>query len=297
LKESAVAETIGWIGLGSIGHRMVRHLAGAGHPLLVADIVNAANAPTGARIAASNGEVAAGADIIILSLPNGRITETVAREIAAAKGRRARTVIETSTIGIAAAETAARILREADIELIDAPVSGGIAGAEKATLAVMVACPEPSFARVKPLLALMGKPFHVGPKPGQGQAVKLLNNFLSATALAATSEAVAFGTAQGLPMQTILDVVNAATGRNTATDDKFPRRILTERYDAGFTTTLQAKDVRLYLENARAAGIADEIASVIDAVWSKMDADMPGADITRMYPYTKGGRGNKGRDS
>jgi 3-hydroxyisobutyrate dehydrogenase-like beta-hydroxyacid dehydrogenase len=207
LKESAVAETIGWIGLGSIGHRMVRHLAGAGHPLLVADIANASNAPQGARIAASNGEVAAGADIVILSLPNGRITETVAREIVAAKGRRARTVIETSTIGIAAAETAARILREADIDLIDAPVSGGIAY------------------------------------------------------------------------------------------DKFPRRILTERYDAGFTTTLQAKDVRLYLENARAAGIADEIASVIDAVWSKMDADMPGADITRMYPYTKGGRGNKGRDS
>ncbi|HEX6610871.1 MAG TPA: NAD(P)-binding domain-containing protein, partial [Hyphomicrobiaceae bacterium] len=121
-----MAETIGWIGLGSIGHRMVRHLADAGHPLLVADIANAANAPPGARIAASNGEVAAGADIVILSLPNGRITETVAREIVTAKGRRARTVIETSTIGIAAAETAARILREADIELIDAPVSGGI---------------------------------------------------------------------------------------------------------------------------------------------------------------------------
>lgn len=292
-----MAETIGWIGLGSIGHRMVRHLSGAGHPLVVADIANSANAPQGARIAASNGEVAAGADIVILSLPNGRITQAVAREIAAAKSRRVRTVVETSTIGIAAAEAAAGILRDAGIELIDAPVSGGIAGAEKATLAIMVACNEPSFARLQPLLALMGKPFHVGPKPGQGQAVKLLNNFLSATALAATSEAVAFGTAQGLPMQTILDVVNAATGRNTATDDKFPRRILTERYDAGFTTTLQAKDVRLYLENARAAGITDEIASVIDAVWSKMDADMPGADITRMYPYTKGGRGKKGRDA
>lgn len=292
-----MAETIGWIGLGSIGHRMVRHLSGAGHPLVVADIANSANAPQGARIAASNGEVAAGADIVILSLPNGRITQAVAREIAAAKSRRVRTVVETSTIGIAAAEAAAGILRDAGIELIDAPVSGGIAGAEKATLAIMVACPEASFARLQPLLALMGKPFHVGPKPGQGQAVKLLNNFLSATALAATSEAVAFGTAQGLPMQTILDVVNAATGRNTATDDKFPRRILTERYDAGFTTTLQAKDVRLYLENARAAGITDEIASVIDAVWSKMDADMPGADITRMYPYTKGGRGKKGRDA
>ena len=291
-----MSETIGWIGLGSIGHRMVRHLANAGHTLVVADVRNTDGAPPGARIAASNGEVAACADTVILSLPNGRITEAVAREIIGAKGRRARTVIETSTIGIAAAEAAARILREEGVEFIDAPVSGGIAGAEKATLAVMVSCSSETFARVNPLLALLGKPFHVGPTPGQGQAVKLLNNFLSATALAASSEAIAFGTAQGIAMQTILDVVNAATGRNTATDDKFPRRILTERYDAGFTSTLQAKDVRLYLENARASGITDEIASVIDAVWAKMETDMPGADITRMYPYTKGGRGRRGGD-
>ena len=98
-----------------------------------------------------------------------------------------------------------------------------------------------------------------GPRPGQGQAVKLLNNFLSATALAATSEAIAFGTGQGIDMKIILDIVNASTGRNSATDDKFPRRIMHGRYDAGFTAKLQLKDIRLYLENARAAGITDEV--------------------------------------
>jgi 3-hydroxyisobutyrate dehydrogenase len=291
-----MAETIGWIGLGSIGHRMVRHLAAAGHPLVVSDLRNTDKAPAGARVARSNAEVAAAAATVILSLPDGKVTEAVAREIASAPGRKTKTVIETSTIGIAAAEKATQILAEAGIELVDAPVSGGTAGADKATLAVMMACSEASYARLEPLMALIGKPFHIGPRPGQGQAVKLLNNFLSATALAASSEAIAFGTAQGIPMQTILDVVNAATGRNTATDDKFPRRILTERYDAGFTSTLQLKDVRLYLENARASGISDEIATVIDAVWARMEADMPGADITRMYPYTKGGRGRKGQD-
>jgi 3-hydroxyisobutyrate dehydrogenase-like beta-hydroxyacid dehydrogenase len=200
-------------------------------------------------------------------------------------------VIDTSTIGIKAAEAVDALLRQADIEFIDAPVSGGTAGADKATIAIMVACAEGAYERVRPLLALMGKPFHVGPKPGQGQAVKILNNFLSATALAATSEAIAFGTRQGIEMKTILDIVNASSGRNSATDDKFPNRILHGRYDAGFTAKLQLKDIRLYLENARAAGISDEVASVVVDVWRRMDAALPGADICEMYPFTQKGRG------
>ena len=154
----------------------------------------------------------------------------------------------------------------------------------------MLACPAETYERLKPLMSLMGKPFHVGPDPGQGQAVKLLNNFLSATALAATSEAIAFGVSQNIPMQTILDIVNASTGRNSATDDKFPRRIMHGRYDAGFTARLQLKDIRLYLENARAAGIADEVAGRVVEVWTRMDASLPGADICEMYPYTRDGR-------
>ena len=94
-------------------------------------------------------------------------------------------------------------------------------------------------------------------------------------------------------MQTILDIVNASTGRNTATEDKFPRRIINEKYDAGFTAKLQLKDIRLYLENARAAGIADEIADTVVRVWTEMETALPGADITRMYPYTRGGRGKR----
>jgi 3-hydroxyisobutyrate dehydrogenase-like beta-hydroxyacid dehydrogenase len=108
--------------------------------------------------------------------------------------------------------------------------------------------------------------------------------------LAATSEAIAFGTTQGIDMKTILDVVNASTGRNSATDDKFPRRIMHGRYDAGFTAKLQLKDIRLYLENARESGITDDVATAVVDVWQRMDADMPGADITEMYPYTQAGR-------
>jgi 3-hydroxyisobutyrate dehydrogenase len=283
-------ETLGWIGVGSMGHRMTKHLLAAGHELVVADAVSTERAPAGAKIAKSNAEVAALADIIILSLPDGAISEAVAREIAAAAPRKVKTVIDTSTIGIKAAEAAAAILAKAGIAFVDAPVSGGTAGADKATLAIMLACPAETYERLEPLMSLMGKPFYVGAKPGQGQAVKLLNNYLSATALAASSEAIAFGIKQGIAMQTILDIVNVSTGRNTATEDKFPRRIINEKYDAGFTAKLQLKDIKLYLENARAAGISDEIATTVVDVWTAMDKDIPGADITLMYPYTRDGR-------
>jgi len=283
-------ETIGWIGVGSMGHRMSRHLAKAGYGLVVADAVSTEKAPPGAGIAKSNAEVAARAATVILSLPDGKVSEAVARELVAAPERKVKTVIDTSTIGIEAAEAVDALLTSAGIQFVDAPVSGGTAGADKATLAIMLACPSESYERLKPLLALMGKPFHVGPKPGQGQAVKLLNNFLSATALAATCEAIAFGTAQGIEMKTILDIVNASSGRNSATDDKFPRRIMLGKYDAGFAAKLQLKDVRLYLDNARAAGIANEVASTVVDVWDRMHAELPGADITQMYPYTVNGR-------
>jgi 3-hydroxyisobutyrate dehydrogenase-like beta-hydroxyacid dehydrogenase len=288
-----MSEVIGWIGVGSIGHRMSRHIANAGHTLLVADAVSTAKAPPGARIAASNREVAEGADLIVLSLPDGKVSLTVAAEIAAAARLRAKRVIDTSTIGIKAAEEIDKVLAAKGVEFVDCPVSGGIAGADKATLAVMAACKPETFETIRPLLQLIGRPFHVGPKPGQAQAVKLLNNFLSATALAASSEAIAFGVGQGIPMQTILDIINVSTGRNTATDDKFPRRIINEKYDAGFTVNLQAKDVRLYLENALAAGITSDIASTVAGVWNKFEADQTGADITEMYPYTKAGRGKR----
>ena len=283
-------ETIGWIGVGSMGHRMSRHLVSAGYPLVVADAASTERAPPGSAIAKSNAEVAERADTIILSLPDGKASQAVAREIAGAKPRRVKTVIDTSTIGIEAAEAVATVLATAGIEFVDAPVSGGTAGADKATIAIMLACQPSSFERLKPLLGLMGKPFYVGPRPGQGQAVKVLNNFLSATALAATSEAIAFGTGQGIDMKTILDIVDASSGRNSATDDKFPNRILHGRFDAGFTAKLQLKDIRLYLENARAAGISDEIAKAVVDVWQRLETAIPGADITQMYPYTQKGR-------
>lgn len=289
-----MSQIIGWIGLGSMGHRMTRHLVAAGHTLVVADAFNTKLAPQGVTIAKSNGEVAQKADLVILSLPDGTVTEAVCREIAATPDRRVKMVMDTSTIGPNAAQKAFDILAAAGIAFVDAPVSGGTTGAEKATLAFMLGCPAATYESLKPIVSLMGKPFHAGEKAGHGQSVKLLNNFLSAAAMSATSEAIAYGTRQGIAMGTILDIVNASTGRNTATDDKFPRRILNGRVDAGFTAKLQLKDIRLYLEDARKSGISDEVATAVVGAWDKLVTADPAADIIEMYPYTVKGRPPKG---
>ncbi|MGI9436784.1 MAG: NAD(P)-dependent oxidoreductase [Geminicoccaceae bacterium] len=279
------------MGLGQMGHRMGRRLVEHGHALIVADAHSTSLAPSGAMIARSNGEVSERADIVILSLPDGQASLGVSRELTSGEQRRLGLVIDTSTIGIKAARDVAEHLGGHGIGYVDAPVSGGTAGADAGSLSVIIGCSPSLFQRVSPLLSCIGDHlFHVGERPGMGQAVKLLNNFLSATAMAATSEAIAFGTAEGLEMQTILDVVNRSTGQNTASRDKFPQRIVTETYDAGFAGAMMAKDVRLYLEEVTRAGTASQIARQMDALWSALDQQQPDADFTRIYPFIKAPR-------
>lgn len=283
--------TIGWIGLGQMGHRMARHVAAAGCPIIVADAASTELAPEGARIAASNGEVGAEATIVVLSVPDGAASLAVCRELMAAEPRTVDLVIDTSTIGMRAAREASDLLEAEGIAYVDAPVSGGVAGAEAASLSVILGCSQALFGRASPLLSCVGGHlFHVGFEPGMGQAVKLLNNFLSATAMAATSEAMAFATTVGLDMQTVLDVVNRSTGQNTASRDKFPKRVVTESYDGGFAAAMMAKDVRLYLEETEDAGSTSALATEIEALWTAFDDSTAGTDFTQIYPFVKDSR-------
>lgn len=287
-KGKAMSETVGWIGVGSMGSRMAANLAKGGYPMVVADKMSTAAAPEGATIAGTNAEVAKAVETVILSVPAGPDTLLIADEIIAAADRGVKTVIDTSTIGIPHAREAAAKLSAHGIEYVDAPVSGGIAGAEAASLAVMMGCAWETYERLKPMLQCIGKNvIHVGPEAGQGQTVKLLNNFLSATAMAATSEAMAFGTANGLDMRAILDVVNVSSGRNTATLDKFPNRIANQAYNGGFATKMMAKDVRLYVENVEAAGTAKRISPLVAEVFARLEDAEPGSDFTRIYPFTR----------
>jgi 3-hydroxyisobutyrate dehydrogenase len=285
---AADAGPVGFVGLGNMGGPMAANLAAAGIPLLVYDKAGTADrAPDGAEIAQSLDEVARRAGTVLLSLPAGAAVLAVAGEIAAAAPRAADTVIDTSTIGVAASGEVAGILARAGITYLDAPVSGGVAGARAGTIAVMAAGPLEAFERARPLLSAMAANlFHVGTRQGQGQAMKLANNFLSGVAMAATSEAVRFGETQGLDMKTMLDVLNVSTGRNTATSDKFPNRILTGTHDAGFTTTLIHKDVRLYLEAVADAGVRGVVGRAVGGTLAALETDLPGEDFTRIYPWT-----------
>ncbi len=284
----------GFAGLGQMGGPMAAniaaHLSAGDEALSVYDKAGtAALAPEAANALDSLDQLAANSDTIFLSLPDGPVSVAVAGELAAMKDPAVSVVIDLSTIGLEAAKEAAQILTGAGITYIDAPVSGGQAGAKAGTITVMWAGPADVLEDHRDVMMSIAKNlFHVGDEAGQGQAVKLLNNFLSATAMTATSEAVAFGLSQGLDMKTLLDVVNASTGRNTATSDKFPNRILTGTYDAGFKTKLLTKDIGLFLECAKAAGTPVEVAETIVDLWRRADAALPDSDFTRIYEFITG---------
>lgn len=285
------AETLGFIGLGRMGGPMAARLVAASYSLVGFDAAGTPERlPDGASAAACAEEVAARADTICLSLPDGDASRAVCQQLVAAPGRRVRTVVDLSTIGIRAARECAALLDTAGLTYIDAPVSGGVAGARAGSLAAMVGAPTAVFERVQPLLGVVARNcFRVGDAPGQGQAMKLLNNYLSAAALAATCEAAVFGARQGLDLAQMIDVINVSSGRSTASSDKFPRSILPRSYDFGFAGAYMTKDVRLYLEAVEQAETPHALAAAVAQLWQRFHAAHPDADFTYIHRYLETG--------
>jgi len=280
---------IGFIGLGNMGSPMAANLAAAGNTLICYDASGTVErAPEGAVHAASATEVAQKAEIIFLCLPDGPIANKVSGELMEASNNIVEVVVDNTTSGVSEACATHGMLAEANIAYADAPVSGGSSGARAGTLAMMVAAPADLFARLEPLLRPMAKNArHVGTEPGQGMAMKLLNNFLSGMAMAATSEAVAFGARQGLDMATILDTVSVSSGTNTAITDKFPNRVLSESFNSGFATRLMTKDLRLYVESCQELDAPRRLSeTLLQQVWGKMLEQQPASDFTEIYPFT-----------
>jgi 3-hydroxyisobutyrate dehydrogenase-like beta-hydroxyacid dehydrogenase len=242
-----------------MGGPMVRRLLNAGFDLSIYDKSEAAVAPLvelGAKRADSPAAVASAAEIVLASLPTPPIVQAVTLgPDGIGEGSKVKIFIDVSTTGSTVAVRVAEGLAAKGITAVDAPVSGGIAGAEKGTLAVMVSGPEALYPTVKPVLEVIGKLFFVGTRPGQGQTMKLLNNLLSGTAMAISSEAVVMGVKAGLDPQQIMDVINAGSGRNSATQDKIPRCVIPRTFDFGFAISLLNKDIRLCLEEAEALGV------------------------------------------
>jgi 3-hydroxyisobutyrate dehydrogenase-like beta-hydroxyacid dehydrogenase len=280
-------QSVGFIGVGRMGGRMARRLVQAGHPLTIYDTNAAMMQPLldlGAHRAASPLALASECEIVITSLPTPPVVESVALGPGGVReGSRVRIFIDMSTTGSAYARRIAEGLASKGIVAVDAPVSGGLAGAERGTLAVMVSCPEDVLPKVKPLLEVMGKVFFCGTQPGLGQTMKLLNNLLSASALAISSEAVVMGVKAGLDPELVLDVLNSGTGRNTATADKFPRFVVPRTFNAGFAMGLFNKDLRLCLEEADALGVPMIVGTAVRQLFSvALASDGYNADITEV---------------
>ena len=160
-------------------------------------------------------------------------------------------------------------------------MSGGVAGATKGTLAVMAACAREHFARVEPILKHFGKVFYIGARPGMGQTMKLANNLMSAAAMAISCEAVVMGVKAGLDPKVMVEVINAGSGRNSATEEKFPRAILPRSFDYGFSTGLMYKDVKLCLEEAEALQVPMWVGSAVRSLWQYVNGELgPGSDFT-----------------
>ncbi len=296
IQGSSLSEPIGFVGIGNMGAPMAGRLLDAGYALVVFDVSSKAAAPLiarGARQAGSAAEVASLAETVLTSLPTPDIVETVALgEQGVGSGSRIRRLIELSTSGPRVAARVAQGLAAKGITYVDSPVSGGVAGARAGTLAVMVACERTEFDRLQPLLKVIGKPFHVGERPGLGQMMKLVNNLLSGAALAITSEAMLLGAKAGLEPDTMIDVINAGSGRNSASQDKFPKSILPRRFDAGFATRLMFKDLKLCLEEAESLGLTLWVASAVRQLWLKTFNEIgPNEDFTTIMRCVEGSTG------
>jgi 3-hydroxyisobutyrate dehydrogenase len=250
---------LGFIGLGIMGSRMAARLIAAGHTLVVHDVNEAAVAEIvakGASAAKSAADVASRSDVVLLSLPKPDVVEAVLTGAdGVIGGTRAKTVIDTSTTGSQVIVRAAPLLADKGITLIDAPVSGGVPGAANGTLTVMVGGDPATFAAVRPVLEIIGKTvMHMGDAPGLGQAMKLVNNMLSAAGTLAAMEVMVVGAKAGLDPQKMLDVINVSSGRCFGTEVKIPECVLPGTFPMRFSTDLLHKDVALGVAEAEAMG-------------------------------------------
>ncbi len=291
--ENTNKQCVGFAGLGDMGAPMAANLISrcGDHSLQLAvfDInLREGSVPASAGVAESLSSLAAESEVVFLSVPDGPSSLAVVQGLLESPDSRVRCVVNLSTVGIPATQQILELIAQSDssdtFEYIDAPVSGGKAGAVNATITVMWSGSRVWFDQCQPLLSAFAKSlFFVGENPGQGQAVKLLNNYLSGVALSATSEAVRFGLHHGLDMKTMLDVVHVSTGQNMAVSDKFPKRILTGSYDAGFRMALMQKDISLYQESVMAAGLPANILGEVAQYWQQGVEQFPDGDFTEIF--------------
>jgi 3-hydroxyisobutyrate dehydrogenase len=283
-----ISGRVGFVGLGNMGMPMASHLVWAGYQVIGFDVSAAAMATVAATagMSAAPGLTAVGdgTEAVILMLPDSDVVERVLLgDGLLASLPAGAMVVDMSSSDPARTRDLSGRAAKAGITLIDAPVSGGVAGAVAGSLTIMVGGTEEAFTAVRPMLTAIGsRVVHAG-EVGAGHAVKALNNLLSAAHLIATSEALIAGRRFGLDPAVMLDIINGSSGRSGSTENKWPTYVLTGSYDAGFPVRLMVKDLKLAIGIERATGTASPVSEATLAAWTAAEAALSGdADHTEI---------------
>ena len=288
--------TVGFVGLGNMGYPMARNLASAGYRVLGFDLNSEQVAgfceETGSSSADTLRALGEQADVVITMLPEGKIVRSVLlgqggnQEGVCAGLKPGSIVIDMSSCSPVDTRQLSAELKAMEITLVDAPVSGGVVKAVESSLAIMAGCDdEAAIEACKPVLSSLGKVFVTG-SSGTGHAMKAMNNYLSAATLAITSEAVLAGKAFGLDPTTMVDIINASTGRSNSSEHKFPTFILNEKFNSGFFLGLMAKDLRFAKMLTDSTGTPDTLLAALTRMYDEAETTLgPRADNTDIYRY------------
>lgn len=276
---------------------MAGRLVEAGFPVTVLDANEAVSArfvqERGGRRADSLRDLAAASDVVITMLPDGEVVRRVALGTGPGAGdgllagmRRGTILVDMSSSDPVGTRTLGQMCLERGVAMVDAPVSGGVPRAEAGTLAIMAGGDGDTIDRLEPIFSVLGqRVFRTGPL-GSGHAMKVLNNLVSAAGLVVAAEALLVGRAFGLDPETMVDVLNASTGRNNSTENKFKQYILSRTFGSGFTLDLMLKDLTTAIDLARKTGTPTLLGSACRELWAAARSGLePGADHTAVVQW------------
>ncbi|MBH0123535.1 NAD(P)-dependent oxidoreductase [Rhodococcus sp. CX] len=292
MSAAAAPTRAGIVGLGAMGSPIAQNFSNAVPGLRVFD----ANPEALDRFVAENpSSVRANAladladcDVVVLSLPTSDIVDSVLLGPDGLLGhlRPGSIVVDMGSSVPARTQALAERAAEKGIAIVDAPVSGGVARAKQADLAVMVGGDTEAVERVRPLLEATAREVIVVGPAGSGHAAKSLNNLLSASGLVAAAETMLVGAKFGIDPATLLAVINAGSGRNNTTETKYEKFVLSRSFASGFTAELMRKDVGIALDLAREQGVKIGLGEELGRIWNDAtDALEPGADQTEIVRY------------
>jgi 3-hydroxyisobutyrate dehydrogenase len=281
---------VGFVGLGHIGAPMAERVA-AMFPIAAYDVRHdAVISPKSSRVA-DLATVARTADVVLVSVPDGQASGSVISGLAGVEPRRVTTIVDLSTIGPTAAAACARAAARDGLRYVDAPVSGGRRAAIAGRLSIMMAGAATDLQVIKPIVrCFAAESFVVGEQAGLAQAMKLVNNAIALAVVPVTSEALAFGERHGLEMVSMLEVINASSGRTQRSEGMFPTSIVTGTYDHGAVGEITRKDMALFVEEAERTGYRPRIADVVAQMYADFVRAHPATDYSYLHAFVAGSR-------